>query len=337
MLENSRRPRSTTPLAYADGPHRRSQPSPRRRAPRPWVEAALLTLFEPASQPCSSVPAQPRHPRWLAVWHSLHALYALRLRVRTRRSPAPVETAPNKSQHVTLVETPPFVCSTGLDPGRCVSRAVVFVADLLADAVVLEIVSRVKHPMDALTLVAGASSAYVTADLVSAIYNWLSLNFSPNAALFGDSSSLSLSFSARVAPLCAAVAPIFALMLASPPGAIAHDAFACYFLTFFSLLPAFCAWSAGDLRTPLVVALLQEAGIVVRRSSENCLHTLQYCIVCGLWDGLLTRLRLFSALERWIYLHSGGRIRPRVWDIVPEARVRACGPDDELVRMDADE
>lgn len=325
-----RRPRNSSPRqspqAYADSPPPRHRPP--TRAPLPWVETALLTLFEPADLVPTTPTPPALLPRWLAVWHSLRALYALRLRPLT-----PLRPTPHDLPSVTIVETPTFVTATGLDPVRALSRLVVFAADLLADAVVLEIISRIHHPKDVATLLLGFGLAYASADLVSAVYNWLRLNFSPNAALFGaPPPTTARSFSKVVAPHCAAVAPLLALMLASPPGAIGHDAFAVYFLTFLSLLPAFCGWAAGDLRPPLVVAMLQETGIVARRSSEACFETLQYCIVCGLWDGFLTRIRLFSALERWIYLHSGGRIRPRVWDIRPEARVQACGLDDELVK-----
>ncbi len=232
------------------------------------------------------------------------------------------------------METPRFRAATGLDPQRALSRVVVFVADLLADAVVFEILARIHKPWDVIDTVIGVVGAYASADLVSGLYNWLRLNFSPNAAIFGEEDEMrETSFSRMVAPHCAAVAPMFALMLASPPGEIRGDAFVCYFLTFLSLLPAFREWSGGEKRPPRIVRLLQEAGIVIRRSSTASFHRLEYCIVCGLWDSLLTRIKLFSKLERWIYLHSGGRIRPRVWDIVPEARERACGPNDILLRQ----
>lgn len=229
----------------------------------------------------------------------------------------------------------------GIDMHKAVARLVVAVADLLADAVVWEIFTRINGPWDVLDTLFGMLSAYATADLVSGFYNWLRLNFTPNSALFGwpfkakeTPGSDKKSFSRLVAPCCAAVAPIFALMLATPPGEIRSDAFICYFLTFLSLMPAFREWSGGSQCPPRLISLLQQAGIVIKRSSKSSFEKLEYCIICGLWDNLLTRVNFFSVLERWIYVHSGGRIRPRVWDVVPEARERACGPDDILCRKD---
>lgn len=332
----SRRPRSS-PTAFAEPGSRRASPPgakklhpPRARAPVPWLERALLTVFEPATEPSAPPPPKAASSRWHVLWESLQALYGLRLRPPSNIHavpPAPLPSFPVET------ESPDFVAATGLDPHRCLARAVVFVADVLADAVVFEIISRIDKPLDFLELVAGVIAAYATADLVSGLYNWLRLNFSPNAAIFGEADDRDgkTSFSRLVAPHCAAVAPVFALMLATPPGDIRFDAFICYLMTFLSLLPAFREWNGGENRPPQFIWLLQEAGIVIRRSSTSSFHKLEYCIVCGMWDGFFTRMRLFSKMERWIYLHSGGRIRPRVWDIMPEARERACGPNDVLL------
>lgn len=334
----SRRPRSA-PAAFAE-PDREAatKPSapkacrPHTRAPVPWLERALLTVFEPATELSAPPPPRRATSRWQVLWESLQALYGLRL--RPPRSARRVPPLPLPS-HPVETESPEFVAATGLDPHRCLARTVVFVADVLADAVVFEIISRIDKPLDVVELFAGVLAAYATADLVSGLYNWLRLNFSPNAAIFGEADERSgkTSFSRLVAPHCAAVAPVFALMLATPPGDIRVDAFVCYLMTFLSLLPAFREWNGGEHRPPQFIWLLQEAGIVIRRSSTSSFHKLEYCIVCGMWDGIFTRVRLFSNLERWIYLHSGGRIRPRVWDIMPEARERACGPNDVLLRQ----
>ena len=300
---------------------------PTTTAPSPWLQAALLTLFEPAPEKVEPEPEpEPPHiPQWLEIWYSLQALYSMRLRLR----PRPIVPAPPKQVEETA-NTP-----VRFDKARAVSRMVVAVSDLLADAVVVEMFAKIHHPTDLLDIGLGVLAAYGSADLVSALYNWLRLNFSANSAVFGEGSAdepVQRSFSRIVAPHCAVVAPCLALLLAGPPSRLCEAAFSVYFLTFVTLLPAFHAWSADDRRVPRVIAALQRAGVIVRRSSEASLHRLEYGLVCGVWDSFLKRLKIFSALERWIYIHSGGRIRPKVWDIVPEARVRACGPNDELVR-----
>ncbi len=323
-LNEESRPVDPSPglvLSDADAP-----PLPTTTAPSPWLQAALLTLFEPVPEKVEPEPepTPPETPRWLMVWHSLQALYSMRLRLR----PRPIVPPPK------IVEKTPETPAR-FDKARAVSRVVVFVSDMLADAVVLEMFAKIHHPTDLFDIGLGVLAAYGGADLVSALYNWLRLNFSANTAVFGPGKAdeaVHRSFSRTVAPHCAAVAPCLALLLAGPPSRLCEAAFAVYFLTFVTLLPAFHAWSADDRRVPRVIVALQRAGVIVRRSSEASLHRLEYGLVCGVWDSFLKRLRIFSALERWIYIHSGGRVRPKVWDIVPEARVRACGPNDELVR-----
>ncbi len=53
----------------------------------------------------------------------------------------------------------------------------VLVADILADAVVLQILLRIDEPSDMLHTAMGIFGAYVAADLVSALYNWHALNY----------------------------------------------------------------------------------------------------------------------------------------------------------------
>lgn len=323
------------------------------KPPSPWVQAALLTLFEPSSTnfPTSSF-SQPL-PKWVLVWNTLMDLYALRIRLAPRRQVPPAEevpTAENQLPDVYLVETPSFQESTGLDPAKCVARGIVFGADLLADAVVIEILSRISNVSDVLNISLGVLAAYTSADLVSALYNWLRLNFSPNSSVFGEPDATCIgggnrniggnmpasgdSFSKLVAPHCVVVAPFFICMLLTPPGQLCGDAFVCYFLTFCSLLPAFGQWSTGEpKRVPRIIGMLQNTGVIVRRTSEASFHKLEYGLVCGVWDNFLKKTKLFSAMERWIYIHSGGRIRARVWDISAEARVLACGPNDELIQQ----
>ncbi len=119
-----------------------------------------------------------------------------------------------------------------IDAGCILASFIVLVADVLADAVAVQIFTRVDEPGDMLYTALGFFAAYVIVDLVSALYNWHTLNYAKQNQ---DSSINKASFSRLVAPHCAVVSPFFLYMLVSPPGSLWADTFLCYFLTFFHL------------------------------------------------------------------------------------------------------
>jgi ubiquitin-conjugating enzyme E2 variant len=79
----------------------------------------------------------------------------------------------------------------------------------------------------------------------------------------------------------------------------------------------FHAWAHEKRRRlPPGVEALQDAGVLVSRAQHAAHHrqpyNTNYCIVSGMWNGLLDRYKVFEALEMVVYFRTG--IRPRSWD-----------------------
>ncbi|CAO2205997.1 unnamed protein product, partial [Urochloa humidicola] len=119
-----------------------------------------------------------------------------------------------------------------------------------------------------------------------------------------------------------------ALSAASAPAA-AH-AFAGAFAACVVLSQQFHAWAHEKRRRlPPGVELLQDAGVLVSRA-EHAAHHRQpynsnYCIVSGMWNGVLDRYRVFEALEMVVFFRTG--VRPRSWDEVDDSWKEVAGDD----------
>ncbi|XP_071694935.1 fatty acid desaturase 4, chloroplastic-like [Rutidosis leptorrhynchoides] len=78
----------------------------------------------------------------------------------------------------------------------------------------------------------------------------------------------------------------------------------------------FHAWAHGTKsKLPPVVVALQDAGVLVSRSQHGAHHRSpynnNYCIVSGVWNGVLDDNKVFEALELVLFFKFG--LRPRSW------------------------
>lgn len=78
----------------------------------------------------------------------------------------------------------------------------------------------------------------------------------------------------------------------------------------------FHAWAHGTKsRLPQPVVALQDAGVLVSRSQHAAHHrppyNNNYCIVSGVWNGVLDEYRVFEMLEMFVFFKL--RVRPRSW------------------------
>lgn len=248
------------------------------------------------------------------------------------------------SQHPLTMRQP----SIRIDHHIGTSRFVLLLADVLADSMVFGILSRVQCSSDFMEVILGIIAAYATADLVSGIAGWAESNFGADRSPKDECTQCvnnppeKLIFAQIVAHPCAAVVPFFVLLHLMPAESVTirDHAFACYFLSFLALLPAFREWSQSA-NPPAAIAVLQKAGIIIRSSTVQTWGRFEYyCVVSGLWNGLLARARFFAYLERLVFTLSRGRFRPKSWDLDPKARERACGPEDvycEYIGEDRDQ
>ncbi len=139
----------------------------------------------------------------------------------------------------------PFLCSISdlISVNTCQVKSiiVVFVADILADTVALDIFARIHEPNDILRVALGLLSAYTTVDLISAIFNLVKAK-----RTFRSASIQKLSFPRLVAPNCLITIPSFLMLIALPARDILMDSFLCYLLSFFALLPAIAKWNITE-------------------------------------------------------------------------------------------
>jgi len=181
---------------------------------------------------------------------------------------------------------------------------------------------------------AAALAAYSLADLATGVYHWLVDNY-------GDASTPVLA--AQIAAFQGhhrhpftrdpcnnlhALARAAALSAAGAPPA-AH-AFAGAFAACVVLSQQFHAWAHETRRQlPPGVEALQGAGVLVSRAQHAAHHRrpydTNYCIVSGMWNGVLDRYRVFEALEMVVYFRTG--IRPRSWDDTDASWMEVTGAD----------
>jgi palmitoyl-[glycerolipid] 3-(E)-desaturase len=180
---------------------------------------------------------------------------------------------------------------------------------------------------------AAALAAYSLADLATGMYHWFVDNYGDaSTPVFGAQIAAfqghhrypstitlrdpcnNLHALARAAAL--ALAPADAALFAAGGPAWAH-AFAGAFAACVVLSQQSHAWAHEKLtRLPPGVEALQGAGVLVSRAQHAAHHRrpydTNYCIVSGMWNGVLDRYSVFEALEMVVYLRTG--VRPRSWD-----------------------
>ncbi|XP_057795341.1 fatty acid desaturase 4, chloroplastic-like [Salvia miltiorrhiza] len=173
-----------------------------------------------------------------------------------------------------------------------------------------------------------ATVAYFTADLVTGIYHWAIDNYgSAQTPIFGSQivgfqghhhrpSQLAkppVAYNVHIAAaaVTAVVTPIN--LLCSDP----------VFLLFVGVFAGcvmfsqqFHAWAHTPKgRLPTLVAMLQDAGIILRRADHAAHHrppfNNSYCIVSGVWNRVLDRSKFFVALEVVVATALGHE--PRSW------------------------
>ncbi|CAL5010680.1 unnamed protein product [Urochloa decumbens] len=201
----------------------------------------------------------------------------------------------------------------------------------------------------ALDPLAAALAAYTLADLSTGIYHWLVDNYgdattplvgSQIAAFQGHHRHPStitlrdpcnnLHALSRAAAL--SLFPADALLSAADAPAAAH-AFVGAFAACVVLSQQFHAWAHEKRRRlPVGVEWLQDAGVLVSRAEHAAHHRRpydsNYCIVSGMWNGVLDRYRVFEALEMVVYLRTG--VRPRSWDETEESWMEVATGDDDV-------
>ncbi|KAJ1267605.1 hypothetical protein BS78_07G069600 [Paspalum vaginatum] len=180
---------------------------------------------------------------------------------------------------------------------------------------------------------AAALAAYSLADLATGFYHWFVDNYGDaSTPVFGSQIAAfqghhrhpstitrrepcnNLHALARGAAL--ALAPADAALSAAAAPAAAH-AFVGAFAAFVVLSQQFHAWAHEKRRRlPPGVEALQGAGVLVSRAQHAAHHrppyNTNYCIVSGMWNGVLDRYKVFEALEMVVYFRTG--VRPRSWD-----------------------
>ncbi|PUZ50396.1 hypothetical protein GQ55_6G055700 [Panicum hallii var. hallii] len=193
---------------------------------------------------------------------------------------------------------------------------------------------------------AAALAAYSLADLATGVYHWFVDNYGDaSTPVFGSQIAAfqghhrypstitrrepcnNLHALARAAGL--ALAPADAALSAAGAPAAAH-AFAGAFAACVVLSQQFHAWAHEKRRRlPPGVEALQDAGVLVSRAQHAAHHrqpyNTNYCIVSGMWNGVLDRYRVFEALEMVVYFRTG--IRPRSWDDTDASWMEVTGAD----------
>jgi hypothetical protein len=195
--------------------------------------------------------------------------------------------------------------------------------------------ARVDSPAEAAGVAAAALGAYVFSDLGTGVYHWAVDNYGSGATpLVGGQIAAFQGHHVRpwtiterefannvhqvFRPAAAPAAAIAAAAAAGAPPAAAVGAAAFLFLACMS--QQFHAWShMKRSQLPAVVAAAQDAGVLISRRAHGAHHRApfegNYCIVSGLWNGVLDQGGAddapFRRLERAIFERTG--IAPRCW------------------------
>jgi ubiquitin-conjugating enzyme E2 variant len=181
--------------------------------------------------------------------------------------------------------------------------------------------------------IAAAFAAYSLADLTTGVCHWLIDNYGdastplvgPQIAAFQGHHRHPTTITRRepcnnlhaLARAIAFALPVVEAAVTAAHAPAAAHAFVGTFAACLVLSQQFHSWAHEKRRLlPPGVEALQAAGVLVSRSQHAAHHrrpySTNYCIVSGMWNGLLDRHRVFEAMEKVIFLRTG--VRPRSWD-----------------------
>ncbi|KAL6653111.1 hypothetical protein ACP70R_012036 [Stipagrostis hirtigluma subsp. patula] len=197
---------------------------------------------------------------------------------------------------------------------------------------------------DLLAVCVAAVAAYSLADLTSGVYHWAIDNYGDaSTPVLGSQiaafqshhrhpSSIArrevcnnLHVAARAVAVALPAAEAALTYGVGASAAAAAHAFLGVFAACVVLSQQFHAWAhekTTTRRLPPGVAALQAAGLLLSRPEHAAHHrppyNTNYCIINGMWNGVLGRFQVFEALEKVIYLRTG--VKPRSWD-KPDAKM----------------
>ncbi|CAO2200761.1 unnamed protein product [Urochloa humidicola] len=260
-----------------------------------------------------------------------------------RRSPPPCQAATTTSPPPPSLSTP-----SRADPDELRSTWSHRAWTLAGSAAILSslstsaslVASGTSSPIEPL---AAAAFAYTLADLATGIYHWLIDNYGDASTPFLGSQIAAFQGHHRHPSTITHRDPCNnlhalsrAAALALPPAGAgaahpaAAQAFAGAFAACVVLSQQFHAWAHEKRRRlPPGVEALQEAGVIVSRAQHAAHHrqpyNSNYCIVSGMWNGVLDRYKVFEVLEMVVYFRTG--VRPRSWDETDDLWKEVAGDD----------
>lgn len=171
---------------------------------------------------------------------------------------------------------------------------------------------------------------YIFADLVTGVYHWLIDNFGDaSTPIFGSQieefqrhHKLSSGIPKHEFENNLNMLGCFITFTVLPIDLIYHDR--PVFMGFMGvasgcvMLSQYChAWAhMAKSKLPPIVVILQDVGVLVSRSQHAAHHrppyNNNYCIVSGVWNMFMGKLKVFEALEMVVFFVLG--VRPRSWN-----------------------
>ncbi|CAM9326467.1 unnamed protein product [Ectocarpus sp. 12 AP-2014] len=197
----------------------------------------------------------------------------------------------------------------------------------------LQALSTVTSPLEALWTAAGAFVGYTIADLVSGVFHWSVDNYGDGSTpVFGavieafqghHGSPWTITyrpFENNVHKIAYAVLPLLAMLRLVNPGP-AGVALGVTFLIGSLMSNEFHRFAHMTSPPPLVRAL-QKFGVTVSRKEHGRHHSSpfeeKYCIVTGICNGPLDHFRVFRFMERVVYELNG--VEPIAWKLDPSVK-----------------
>jgi len=192
-------------------------------------------------------------------------------------------------------------------------------------------------------LVASMAAAYVLADAGTGIFHWSVDNYgTKNTPVLGNIidafqghhkypwTITKRQFANNVHVTCPAVMCVTVPLLCCPGLDQNVSASMGVFCAAVVLSQQFHAWSHMKPSTlPPVVVKAQEMGVLISRKGHGAHHKPpfrgNYCIVSGLWNGVLDGNGVFTKAEKAIYKHTG--VAPRCWSDNDDFAVQEEAPE----------
>lgn len=200
----------------------------------------------------------------------------------------------------------------------------------------LQALSTIASPWQALCTVLGAFIGYLVADVVSGVLHWSVDNYgNGDTPVWGPvieafqghhASPWTITyrpFANNVHKIAYAVLPLLTLLRVVNPGP-AGVAFGTVFLVGSLMSNEFHKY-AHLMEPPFPVSFLQKIGVVLNRKEHGKHHSepfeRKYCIVSGLCNAPLDHFQVFRYMERVVY-HLNG-VEPIAWKLEPSLKAEA--------------